>query len=594
MFHPDDLADMVSAYKKSFPVRWKEENYKWKAILHFQKYWDLEAENFQQMFMKATEKTSNLLANRNNYPRQMIGEFAGADAEAVRSMFRSLFDESEDLSQRIGQFQVSADWLRMKYDAGMWKQHYQTANAITTYLWLKNPDQYYIYKYSDVFAMARAIKSEFQPVRSDAIFNVQGAYQLYGEIREILRRDSELDEIFQSVRDESCYPDPERVTMMTDLAFFVSRSYRKQQDKIRTENRRNLISADYPDYSDYPERTGDPGYVNSLTQEKPGRTSKENAEEKKKFEPVPIEIEKEKKQEKVWAPYTRQDFLNDVYIEENQLNMLIRLLKNKKNLILQGAPGVGKTFMAKRLAYVMMGKKEEPRIHLVQFHQSYSYEDFVMGYKPEKEGFALKEGIFYRACQEARENPDQEYFFLIDEINRGNLSKIFGELLMLIEKDYRGSEAMLAYSQTMFSVPENLYLIGTMNTADRSLAMMDYALRRRFSFFEIVPGFRTEGFRRYQKSLENEKFDKLIEQIIELNREIQADESLGAGFCIGHSYFCGQDRETCTDEWMQMVVNYDIIPMLREYWFDEQGRVHRWEERLLSAKKKEKEIEMES
>ena len=256
------------------------------------------------------------------------------------------------------------------------------------------------------------------------------------------------------------------------------------------------------------------------------------------------------------------------------------LLKNKKNLILQGAPGVGKTFTAKRLAYAMMGKKDESRIHLIQFHQSYSYEDFIMGYKPVGDGFALREGIFYRACKQASEDPDHEYFFLIDEINRGNLSRIFGELLMLIEKDYRGTPATLAYSQTQFSVPENLYLIGMMNTADRSLALIDYALRRRFSFFEMEPGFSSAGFENYQKSLQNQVFDRLIEQIVDLNREIREDDSLGDGFCIGHSYVCGQNRESCTLEWMKMVVNYDILPMLREYWFDERERLLKWERRL--------------
>ena len=146
------------------------------------------------------------------------------------------------------------------------------------------------------------------------------------------------------------------------------------------------------------------------------------------------------------------------------------------------------------------------------------------------------------------------------------MSKIFGELLMLIEKDYRGSETVLAYGATPFSVPENLYLIGMMNTADRSLAMIDYALRRRFSFFEMEPSFDARGFQAYQESLHNETFNALIKQIIRLNHEIQEDDSLGEGFRIGHSYFCGQ--ENCTKEWMQSVVYYDIIPMLEEYWFD--------------------------
>lgn len=260
---------------------------------------------------------------------------------------------------------------------------------------------------------------------------------------------------------------------------------------------------------------------------------------------------------------------------EERYNILTVLLKNKKNLILQGAPGVGKTFAAKRLAYSMMGEKDESRIEWVQFHQNYSYEDFIMGYKPQEDGFKLTEGIFYQFCTSASKHPDKDYFFIIDEINRGNMSKIFGELLMLIERDYRGMPIKLAYSGKRFTVPENLYIIGMMNTADRSLAMIDYALRRRFSFFEMEPGFNSEGFKVYQKSLQNETFDALIEQVIALNREIKRDDSLGDGFCIGHSYFCG--RKECTEEWMKSVVYYDIIPMLREYWFDDRQRVQHWE-----------------
>ena len=155
------------------------------------------------------------------------------------------------------------------------------------------------------------------------------------------------------------------------------------------------------------------------------------------------------------------------------------------------------------------------------------------------------------------------------------MSKIFGELLMLIEADYRGEKATLAYSGATFSVPNNLYIIGMMNTADRSLAMIDYALRRRFSFFEMEPAFDSEGFKKYQAKLNNDTFDELIDKIIDLNKSIRNDDSLGEGFCIGHSYFCGQ--EICTEEWMKEVVYYDIIPMLKEYWFDDKNKVQYWE-----------------
>lgn len=271
---------------------------------------------------------------------------------------------------------------------------------------------------------------------------------------------------------------------------------------------------------------------------------------------------------KALEAYSDSDFLNEVYMSSTDLHRLKALLKNKKNIILQGAPGVGKTFTAERLAYTLMGVKDKQRIELIQFHQNYSYEDFILGYKPNADGgFELKHGIFYRFCKKALNTPDKDFFFIIDEINRGNLSKIFGELLMLIENSYRGKEIRLAYTDEPFSVPKNLYIIGMMNTADRSLAMIDYALRRRFSFFEMKPGFKTEGFKSYMESLSNEKLNRIIDGIQALNETISEDDSLGCGFCIGHSFFCNQS--VFSMEWLENVIEYDIEPMLKEYWFDD-------------------------
>ena len=284
--------------------------------------------------------------------------------------------------------------------------------------------------------------------------------------------------------------------------------------------------------------------------------------------------------------YNDSQFLKEVYISEAKLQELKDLLQHKKNIILQGAPGVGKTFSAKRLAYAIMGKRDEDKIKFVQFHQNYSYEDFIMGYKPAENGsFALQEGVFYEFCQIAKDNPGNDYFFIIDEINRGNLSKIFGELLMAIEADYRDTEVRLAYRDEMFAVPHNLMIIGMMNTADRSLALIDYALRRRFSFVTMEPGFDSAGFRAYQASLENPLFDNLIDAVIVLNKVIQADESLGEGFCIGHSYFCKMNKEKCTAQRLQEIVKYDLIPILEEYWFDNKESLTQWKQRLLDAVK---------
>lgn len=287
--------------------------------------------------------------------------------------------------------------------------------------------------------------------------------------------------------------------------------------------------------------------------------------------------------EKTYPPYTKEDFLSEVFMPEEEYEKLSGILRIKKNIIIQGAPGVGKTFAAKRIAFSMMGVKDVERVMMVQFHQSYSYEDFIMGFRPSTDGFELKRGAFYNFCKKAEIDGDNDYFFIIDEINRGNLSKIFGELFMLIENDKRGVSLQLLYSDEKFSVPKNIYIIGMMNTADRSLAMLDYALRRRFAFFEIKPGFTTDGFRKYRMSLENEKFDKLIACVESLNNAISNDESLGDGFCIGHSYFCNLLPDTINDQVLSGIVEYELIPLLKEYWFDEPTKVKDWSSNLRSA-----------
>ena len=294
--------------------------------------------------------------------------------------------------------------------------------------------------------------------------------------------------------------------------------------------------------------------------------------------------EEPEEEEKSYPAYGEADFLREVYLSQEEYRKLTGILKIKKNIILQGAPGVGKTYAAKRLAYSMMGQKDVERVMMVQFHQSYSYEDFIMGFRPSANGgFEPKKGTFYNFCKKAEIDSDNDYFFIIDEINRGNLSRIFGELFMLIENDKRGVPLQLLYSDEKFSVPKNVYLIGMMNTADRSLALLDYALRRRFAFVEMKPGFETDGFRAYQESLQNPAFDRLISCVLNLNSAIASDVSLGEGFCIGHSYFCNLKPETVDAEHLNAIVEYELIPMLKEYWFDEPDKVRDWSEKLRRA-----------
>lgn len=937
------LNSVLEGYKAYFPSHWDDENYKWEAIKHFQDHWDIDVDDFGEMFKQATDKTFNLLASGYAYPRGMITNFAKADNEATRAMFKNLYDESKDLAERVDAFQTASEELRAKYDDGTWRNHYQNTNAISTYLWLRYPDKYYIYKYELFRAAARELESEYMPKKNGSVESLTGGFKMYDEICDAIKADPDIKGMIKNALTASCYPDPEMKTATIDVGFYLARFYLREQysgkdesewfpkaedyspelgveDWVGLLNDRSVftssslkivkrlkdyggaatckqLSVKYGENSNFynngsqslakriSEKTGCPimlrdtenfrwwpilyvgkeadkategvyiwklrdelsealdrvdlseiplyvdnkpaiwkishgsinesnrtlfedrkvavvhsttaamavskisqgenfmdsikkgdyfylCYGNSIRilgqfttdkavlnpqmeegwyereyrviakskdvspykgvhkwwspdfnstcirvdgadqslfedailkpyfdvtlnkifvdddqghgywwlttnpkiwsfadlkvgEEQSYTLYNENGNKRRIFQnflnvkvgdvvlgyetnPVkkvvaiakitqandgksiyfekveglttPIEyltlkecpeleqmeffkqpngslfkltkgeydfimdiIRDEnplQKPDAVIQKYTKEDFLSKVYMTEDRFDVLEALLRNKMNVILQGAPGVGKTFTAKKLAYAMMGEVDDSRIEMVQFHQNYSYEDFIMGYRPDGADFKLTDGIFYKFCQTAANHPDKEYFFIIDEINRGNMSKIFGELLMLIEKDYRGTKATLAYNGMSFSVPENLYIIGMMNTADRSLAMIDYALRRRFSFFEMEPGFNSEGFTNYQKAFGNETFNALIDQIKVLNKEITEDKSLGRGFQIGHSYFCGREEAGCTDEWMRSVVEFDILPMLGEYWFDEPDKLTRWEKNL--------------
>lgn len=289
--------------------------------------------------------------------------------------------------------------------------------------------------------------------------------------------------------------------------------------------------------------------------------------------------------------YSIEDAAEELFLEYVEIEKIISSWKLKKNLILQGPPGVGKSFAARKLAFALMGSAMPSRMEMVQFHQSYTYEDFVQGYRPEGSGFVLKNGRFFEFCRQAKTNLSDTYVFVIDEINRGNLSKIFGELMLLIEADKRSPEweAPLVYSRggEKFFVPGNVHILGLMNTADRSLAVVDYALRRRFSFFDMAPRFE---FRKFRTQLEqNGVASSLVEQIArrmnDLNQEISDDQAnLGSGFCVGHSFFCTKRAPQSTEaEWYKQIIENEIAPLLKEYWFDNTEKAMRWIDRLLSG-----------
>ncbi len=645
------LNDVLALYKRDFVsfmwngkeyTWWKNEQYKWKAVKWFQEHWDVNAENFAEMLKAALSKTSNLLVSVNNFPRGMIEGFAKSSPEEVRSMFIDLYDEGKDVYERINAFKQQSAVMLKKY-GGDAKQHYQYENAICTYLWLRYPDKYYIYKYSILQKVSEILASDYHFKQGAYAENIRNFLKMYDEISAALKEDIELVDLFKANLTDSCYPDPELKTLTIDFCFYIANFYEERKappfenewfpdpavytpnisveqwnallcdPAVFDENSLKVIKAFYEvggaaTCSELAEKYGNnPMHYSGIVSKLANRVQKatncpmipEELSENAKWWTILFlgkRAEKEQQGVYIWrlrdelktaikeslynpepaySVYTKADFLSEVYMTEERYDALSGVLQNKLNIILQGAPGVGKTFAARRLAWSIMGEKNDSRIEFVQFHQNYSYEDFMMGYKPAGDSFELKYGIFYRFCQKAQNQPDKPFFFIIDEINRGNMSKIFGELLMLIEKDYRGTKATLAYNGMPFSVPKNLYIIGMMNTADRSLAMIDYALRRRFSFFDIEPGFDSHGFLAYQNSLNNDTLNALIAKVKDLNNEIALDKSLGKGFCIGHSYFCG--RTNCTEEWLRAVVDYDILPMLREYWFDETNKLQRWE-----------------
>jgi len=296
------------------------------------------------------------------------------------------------------------------------------------------------------------------------------------------------------------------------------------------------------------------------------------------------------------VPYSLADITRDgCFMSEPELEQLLDRLRTKKNLILQGPPGTGKTWLAKRLAFALMGQKDESKVRAVQFHPNLSYEDFVRGWRPTGEGkLTLADGFFMEAIKAAKKEPAAKFVVVIEEINRGNPAQVFGELLTLLEAGKRTpSEALeLCYPDAdgvrrPVHIPENLHVIGTMNIADRSLALVDLALRRRFAFVGLEPRL-GPAWRNWVVSacgVDEALATDIERRIAELNEQIAADARLGKQFRIGHSYVTPVHRLDAgsTRRWFQQVVDTEIASLLEEYWFDSPEEARQATARLLQG-----------
>ena len=279
------------------------------------------------------------------------------------------------------------------------------------------------------------------------------------------------------------------------------------------------------------------------------------------------------------------------FLDYAELEQLLEILRDKKNLILQGAPGTGKTWLAKRLAYALIGQKDRDQIRSVQFHPNLSYEDFVRGWRPAGNGqLVMAEGLFMEAIRSAQDHPEATHVVVVEEINRGNPALIFGELLTLLEADKRSpDEALeLAYpdpdgQRRRVYVPPNLYVIGTMNIADRSLALVDFALRRRFAFAALEPRFNDAWFAwvTTRGGIDAASARAIQDRMTALNDRIAQDLELGRNFLIGHSYVTPSQPVPDASAWFRRVAETEIRPLLQEYWFASPDKVDEAMEPLL-------------
>ena len=759
------LLKLVEEYKADFKENIPLELYKWEAVKNFQDNWDLDAEDFPAMLSRSLSKTENLLASMNNYPRRMIKQFAQRFPQDVKSLFVALYDETVNLKERIDAFIAGIEQIHMKWDGKEAKNHYHTFNVVSTYLWLRYPDKYYIYKPSVVKNLFDRLGTDIKltPLKANAVIKT---FEVYDSISDYLLKDLELKAMFEEVMTSNCYPDNLMKTATVDLGYYLKIKKKASTQVTKTTEKKYWMYAPGENASKWSrcqeqshicigwDGLGDLSEITSLEDCRDALKDLYNNPDSSfmndglavwefshVMQPGDVVYAKHGQNNIIGRGIVKSDYIydssqEDFYhirkiewthigkwklgnivqktltditkypdyvnkieamivegkVEETKSNSYndmykayINLLLNNHNLIFNGAPGTGKTYLAKQVAAQIIYEGNIPesfeedanfieQCGFVQFHPSYDYTDFVEGLRPKNDngniGFERKDGTFKEFCaialqnlldskktvqtlqnelsvrdllegfiEEAMDNgtkfetsgtknefyiidnkeksiivsipanektseislpksdlitllenkvsiqgggdiqtyfgrkyrtqpdsyiyvlynalvkkaippiktksvapvPEKKYIFIIDEINRGEISKIFGELFFSIDPGYRGvkGKVQTQYQNLIteddpfkdgFYIPENVYIIGTMNDIDRSVECMDFAMRRRFTFKEITAeesginmGLSSEATKRMQS----------------LNNAISEVDGFNSSFHIGAAYYLG-------------------------------------------------------